>query len=79
LFPKSENHLYYRQSILPSHLKTISYNLSHQNKDLLFFEIGQIYSLNSTNQKKEEILTLSGTGKIIKSLVHKLEQELDFF
>src|SRR2546423_5118027 len=60
LAPKSENYVYYRQSILPSHLKTIAYNLTHQNENIFFFEISKIYS-----PSEEEILTLSGTGKII--------------
>ncbi|RHZ36442.1 hypothetical protein [endosymbiont GvMRE of Glomus versiforme] len=74
--PKSESHVYYRQSLLPSHLKTITYNLNHQNENLFFFEISKIYS---PSESEEEILTLSGTGKIITNSVHKLEQEYDFF
>ncbi|CAJ0847103.1 681_t:CDS:2, partial [Entrophospora sp. SA101] len=74
LVPKSENHVYYRQNILPSHLKTIAYNLTHQNENVFFFEISKIYSPN-----EEEILTLSGTGKIIANPIHKLEQDHDFF
>ncbi|CAJ0916968.1 157_t:CDS:1 [Entrophospora sp. SA101] len=74
LVPKSENRVYYRQSILPSHLKTVAYNLTHQNENLFFFEISKIYSPD-----EEEILVLSGTGKIITNPVHKLEQEYDFF
>lgn len=78
LVPKNENHVYYRQSILPSHLKVINYNLTHQNENLFFFEISKIYFLNSADSE-EEILTLSGTGKIITNSVHKLEQAYDFF
>ncbi|KLL03973.1 MAG: phenylalanyl-tRNA synthase subunit beta [Mycoplasmataceae bacterium CE_OT135] len=74
LVPKSENHVYYRQSVLPSHLKTVAYNLTHQNENLFFFEISKIYSPG-----EEEILALSGTGKIITNSVHKLEQDYDFF
>jgi len=74
LVPKSKNYVYYRQSVLPSHLKTIAYNLTHQNENVFFFEISKIYSPN-----EEEILTLSGTGKIIANPVHKLEQDHDFF
>jgi phenylalanyl-tRNA synthetase beta chain len=73
--PKNETHVYYRQSIIPSHLKTIIYNLSYQNKNLLFFEISEIYSQNN----KEELLTLSGTGKIIDCSAHKLVEEIDYF
>jgi len=74
LVPKSENHVYYRQNALPSHLKTIAYNLTHQNENVFFFEISKIYSPN-----EEEILTLSGTGKVIANSIHKLEQDHDFF
>ena len=43
LVPKSKTHVFYRQSILPSHLKTIAYNLTHQNENLFFFEISKTY------------------------------------
>src|SRR5438034_6723332 len=54
--PKSKNHQYYRQALLPSHLQAIKHNFSHQNKDLFFFEISSIYG--PTYQ--EELLILSG-------------------
>src|SRR3954453_2441376 len=72
LSPKSENYVYYRRSLLPSHLKTIAYNLMHQNENLFFFEISKVYSLTSN---EEEILALSGTGKIMSNSVHRLEND----
>jgi phenylalanyl-tRNA synthetase beta chain len=78
LAPKSENHVYYRRSLLSSHLKAITYNLTHQNKNLFFFEISKIYFLTS-GDAGEEILALSGTGKVMSDPVHKLEHNYDFF
>ncbi|CAI2161895.1 5547_t:CDS:2 [Funneliformis geosporum] len=75
LMPKSEYHKYYRLKLVPSHLKTINYNLAHGNKNLFFFEISSVAS--PTGQ--EELLILSGTGKIINQPLHQLIQELDFY
>src|SRR6185436_16523460 len=60
---------------VPSHLKTLKYNLSHRNKDLLFFEISSVYGPNHS----EELLILSGVGKFFNQPLHKLVQEADFY
>jgi len=75
LVPKNEYHRYYRQTLIPSHLKIISRNFSHDNKNLLFFEISSIY----TFEGKEELLILSGVGKILNQPFHKLIQKVDFY
>lgn len=75
LTPKNEYHKYYRQTLVPSHLKIISYNLSHSNKNLLFFEIGSVYNF----EKNEELLILSGVGKFFHQPFHKLIQKIDFY
>jgi phenylalanyl-tRNA synthetase beta chain len=75
LIPKNEYHKYYRQTLVPSHLKIISHNFSHGNKNLLFFEISSVY----TFEKKEELLILSGVGKILNQPFHKLIQKVDFY
>ncbi|CAI2186030.1 560_t:CDS:2 [Funneliformis geosporum] len=64
LTPKNEYHKYYRQTLVPSHLKIISYNLSHSNKNLLFFEIGSVYNF----EKNEELLILSGVAVIFSPI-----------
>jgi phenylalanyl-tRNA synthetase beta chain len=80
LTPKSKNHHYYRQNLIPSHVKTIQYNLNHDNKDLFFFEIGSIYSLSASGEIfSEELLTLSATGRIFNQPLHNLVQEIDLF
>ena len=80
LSPKSENHICYRQSLLPSHLKAMAYNLMHQNENLFFFEISRIYFFLIVEEtREEEILALSGTGKIVSNPAHKLENDYDFF
>src|SRR3954447_12122260 len=69
LMPKSEYHKYYRQTLVPSHLKTIKYNLAYGNRDLLFFEISTVYD-PSTSQS-ETLLILSGIGKVVSQSFHK--------
>ena len=76
LMPKNEYHEYYRQTLIPSHLKALKYNLSHGNKDLFFFEIGSVYG---PSQQQEELLVLSGAGKFFNQPFHKLVQEIDFY
>ena len=75
LIPKNEYHKYYRQTLVPSHLKVINYNLSRGSKDLFFFEIGSIYD----SEESEELLVLSGIGKFFNQSFHKLIQEIDFY
>ncbi|WNE40349.1 MAG: Phenylalanine--tRNA ligase beta subunit [Mycoplasmataceae bacterium] len=75
LMPKNEHHKYYRQNLISSHLKTLSYNFSHQNKDLFFFEISSVYG----NSYKEEFLILSGSGNLLNQPLHKLINKIDFF
>jgi len=75
LMPKNEHHKYYRQNLISSHLKTLKYNFSRGNKDLFFFEISSIYS----SSHQEELLILSGVGKLINQPLHKLVQEMNFY
>src|SRR5438874_236045 len=75
LMPKNEYHEYYRQTLIPSHLKILKYNLSHGNKDLFFFEISSVYSPSH----QEELLILSGVGEFFNQPLHKLVQEVDFY
>ena len=75
LMPKNEHHEYYRQTLVPSHLKTIEYNLAHGNKNLFFFEISSVASPSYC----EELLILSGVGKLINQPLYQLIQEIDFY
>ena len=76
VMPKSEHHEYYRQSLVSSHLNAIKHNLSYANRDLLFFEISSVSSPSSCS---EELLTLSGIGKIVNQPFHCFIQPLDFY
>jgi len=75
LMPKNEYHEYYRQTLIPSHLKTLKYNLTYGNRDLFFFEISSVYDVSH----EEELLALSGTGKFFNQPLHKLVKEIDFY
>jgi len=75
LMPKNEYHKYYRQTLVPSHLKIIEYNLAHGNKNLFFFEISSVAGLSYY----EELLILSGVGKLINQPLHQLNYAIDFY
>jgi phenylalanyl-tRNA synthetase beta chain len=75
LMPKNEYHKYYRQALLASHLKALKYNLSRSNNNLSFFEISSVYSPD----RQEEILILSGVGKLLDQPFHQLVQKIDFY
>ncbi|RHZ35379.1 phenylalanine--tRNA ligase beta subunit-related protein [endosymbiont GvMRE of Glomus versiforme] len=75
LAPKNSYHEYYRQGIISSHLKIIKHNLLHGNRNLFFFEISSIYNYSQS----EELLVLSGTGKIVNQPLHQLIHSIDFY
>lgn len=77
VMPKSEYYEYYRQNLVSSHLSTIQYNLAYGNRNLSFFEISSVY--NSFSADAEELLILSGTGKIVNQPFHLFIQPLDFY
>lgn len=74
--PKIEHHKYYRQNLTASHLNAIKYNLSYGNRNLLFFEISMVYNLSTS---PEELLILSGVGKIVSQSFHHWVHQLDFY
>ncbi len=51
-----------RQSIIPSGLEVISYNVSHKQKDLKLFEFGKTYRLTNSKYREDEILGIYLTG-----------------
>ena len=73
--PKTEHHKYYRLTPAPSHLKTLSYNLARGNENLFFFEISSVASPS----QREELLILSGVGKLLNQPLHQLNQPIDFY
>ncbi|CAG8794911.1 24105_t:CDS:2, partial [Racocetra persica] len=75
LKPKNEYHEYYRQTLIPSHLKTLKYNLAHENRDLFFFEISTV----ADPFYQEELLVLSGVGKFFNQPLHKSVRTIDFY
>ena len=75
LMPKNEYHQYYRSTLIPSHLKTLKYNLARESENLFFFEISSIASL----AQKEELLILSGVGKLFNQPLHQLNHSIDFY
>ena len=75
VMPKSEQHKFYRQTLVPSHLNIIKHNLAYGNRNLFFFEISTIYDPSAS----EELLILSGMGKIVNQSFHSWVHWLDFY
>jgi phenylalanyl-tRNA synthetase beta subunit len=74
--PKSDFHKYYRKSAKSSHLKIIKHNLSHNESDIFIFEK---YYTFTPDQRKEEFLTASGIGNLVKQKFQNFEIKLDYF
>ncbi|MEQ9426283.1 MAG: phenylalanine--tRNA ligase subunit beta [Cyclobacteriaceae bacterium] len=51
-----------RQSLLPNGLEVITYNISHRQKNLKFFEFGKTYQEKEGKFKEQEILAVYITG-----------------
>ncbi|CAJ0842077.1 10737_t:CDS:2 [Entrophospora sp. SA101] len=68
IYDYNKYHEYYRQTLVPSHLKTIKYNLARGNKDLFFFEISSVYGLSHN----EELLILSGVVAFVPNSLNYL-------
>ncbi|MBF0494760.1 MAG: phenylalanine--tRNA ligase subunit beta [Candidatus Omnitrophica bacterium] len=54
----SEEHKVLVPELLSGMLKSISYNINRQNKDMRFFEIGKVYAASPNGKSYDEIKTL---------------------
>lgn len=74
--PLSEQRKYYRNSLLPSMLETISYNQAHFQNNYAFFEVGNVYG---NLGEKQERLSLGISNQINLSRWQKLAMAGDFY
>lgn len=68
-----------RQSVLPSLLKTIEYNLSRQVKDINIYEISNVYFKEKDNYCEELKLGLVMSGNYSDNLWQGKKIEIDFY
>lgn len=73
--PMSEEHMYVRDSILPSLLDSISYNQARSCKDIALFEISNVYGKGHV----EERLAIAACGSLQKNRWQKFSVDVDFY
>ena len=79
LSPMSSDRTTLRQSVLPSLLKTIEYNLSRQVKDINIYEISNVYFKEKDNYCEELKLGLVMSGNYSDNLWQGKKIEIDFY
>lgn len=72
--PLTEDRMYLRKSIVPSLLKTISYNNTKDNKNIAIFETSKVYA----KEEEKELLCLAISGEF-KSTSHLATSKVDYF
>ncbi|GAA0601160.1 phenylalanine--tRNA ligase subunit beta [Virgibacillus siamensis] len=81
--PMTEDHKTLRLSLIPELLRTVSYNLARNQRDLAYYELGKVFISNEkelTNQPKEK-LRASGvlTGNWLAHLWQQEKKQVDFY
>lgn len=79
LNPLSHDLQILRQSIIPSGLESIAYNLNRKNKNLRFFEIGKTYHQENKTYKEHKHLCLFITGQQEAENWNSVDRKSDFF
>lgn len=74
MLPMSSEHAYYRQSLLPSLIKTAKYNFDHQQKSVAIFEIGNTYTKECEEYKLSILL-----GGIKNHEINQKPQIYDYY
>ncbi len=76
LSPLSDARRYVRNSLMPSLLETLSYNLGHYNDNVNIFEMSKVYAVNDA---EEERLGIVLNGTLIDSKIKHLSVKADFY
>ncbi len=79
LNPISEEQSVMRTTIIPSLLEVVGRNLSHQNEDLRFFEIGRVFPFRGDDRGERMVITGIMTGLRYGKRWNLPADELDFF
>lgn len=86
LNPLSADMAYLRTSLIPGALSVIAHNIRNGQKNLAFFEIGNVFNLYSKEEPKsfddfseERKLLIVVTGKVSEKGWNTTEKEVDFF
>lgn len=79
LNPLSEAHSVMRTTIIPSLLEVVGRNLSYQNENLRFFEIGRVFPLPGDEEGEKVVVSGIMTGLRYKKAWNLPADELDFF
>lgn len=79
LNPLSEDQSVLRTTIIPSLLEVAARNLSYQNENLRFFEIGRVFPLPGDEEGEKVVVSGIMTGLRYKKAWNLPADELDFF
>lgn len=81
MMPMSEEHSTLRQSLIPSLLQVLAYNVARRNTDLAFYETSSVYIGEEEDGLPREVERLAGalTGMWVNNEWQKEMKEVDFF
>ncbi|HCS9123315.1 TPA: phenylalanine--tRNA ligase subunit beta [Staphylococcus aureus] len=81
LMPMSEAHASLRQSLLPHLIEAASYNVARKNKDVILFEIGNVFFANGEGELPDQVEYLSGilTGDYVVNQWQGKKETVDFY
>ena len=81
MMPMSEEHSTLRQSLIPSLLQVLAYNVARRNTDVAFYETSSVYIGEEEDGLPREVERLSGalTGMWVNNEWQKETKEVDFF
>ncbi|MGH9787301.1 MAG: phenylalanine--tRNA ligase subunit beta, partial [Candidatus Acidiferrales bacterium] len=77
--PLSEELSVLRPSGLLSLVEALAWNVNRGQKNLLFYEIGETYTLRRRKFSEQRVLTLAATGLLREKTVHEPERPCDLF
>ncbi|MGH9812759.1 MAG: hypothetical protein ACRD4T_06440, partial [Candidatus Acidiferrales bacterium] len=77
--PLSEELSVLRPSGLLSLVEALAWNVNRGQKNLLFYEVGESYTLRRRKFSERRVLTLAATGLLREKSVHEPERPCDLF
>lgn len=79
LNPLSEEQSVMRTTVIPSLLEVVGRNLSHQNENLRFFEIGRVFPFQGDDREERVVVSGIMTGLRYRKSWNLPADDLDFF
>ncbi len=77
--PMSEDRSELRQSLLPSLLEAVQYNVNRKQSDVRLFEVGKIFSIQHNEYVEQEVIGAAITGNVLNKTWQTPAETVDFF